>query len=733
MATKQKHVICRACHAQCGLIVDFEDGVSVATHGDKNNTAYAGFSCSKGRNLAAIHNYPSRLNHSMERQSDGSFTPIVWQNAARDISKKINALIQQHGPESVALYIGTFGYNTFPAQAFALSFMEAIKSPMVFTSVTIDQPGKAISAAMHGVWLAGGYRHTEWDGLMVVGANPMVSMLGGLGMNPAKNLHDGKKRGMKLIVIDPRKTELANKADLHLQCKPGYDAAILASIANYIIENKSYDAEFVEAETQGFATLANNVKAFTPEKVGQLTGLPPADIIKAAKLYSSFSKGDISLGTGPNMSGYGNISEYLGKCIMTLMGHWRRSGEEKKNLGVFINGFPEIAAGTGSLPATGFGKKLRIRNLEESIAGLPTGALADEILKPGKGQIKALLVLGGNPMLAWPDQIKTHEAMKALDLLVCFDPVMSKTAALSDYVISPKIHYERYSTTAANEVLGNFGNGWGYEQPYAQICDPILDTPVGSDLCEEQEFFHEMASVIGVPLKIKSMAFVDPIEAAKNITEITPGQNMLDPLEVWDAILKGSPISYREARANPDTFKGTVFDRPAVTVQEKPKDWEGYLNLGHPEMITDLGIVSEKLDGSVKLEEFPFRVISRRLKDTLNSTWHQDTELRKRVPHHPAYINPVDMANIGLENGDVVKITSERASIECVAVTAPDVLQGCLAVPHAWGGNPDEEADPYGSGGNTGKLSYNDRNFDRLTGIPIMSAIPVNLDKANQN
>ncbi|MEM8920264.1 MAG: molybdopterin-dependent oxidoreductase, partial [Pseudomonadota bacterium] len=510
MSSHREHVVCRACHAQCGLIVDFEDGRPVATHGDKNNPAYGGYSCIKGRELMNYHSFPTRLLHTMKRGEDGNHAPIDWRQAAIEVGDRVKAIVDEHGPEAVAIYIGTFGYNNFPAQSFSLAFMEAIKSPMVFTSVTIDQPGKGVAGALHGLWLAGSYRHHEWDGLMLVGTNPVVSMLGGVGMNPHKNLHAAQKRGMKLIVIDPRVTDVAKKADLHLQCRPGEDAAILACIARQIIEEELYDKEFIAGETEGFEALKAAVAPFTPEAVSARAGVPAEQLVEAARMYGSFKKGDISCGTGANMSGYGNIAEYMNKAIMSLMGHWRRAGELKRNVGVFIEGFPAMAAGTGSSPAWGFGKKLRVRGLEECTSGLPTGALADEILTPGEGQVKALFVLGGNPMLAWPDQLKTFEAMKALDLLVCLDPRMSKTGVLADYVVAPKIHYEIHGTTALNEFLGNFGGGWGFEEPYAQVSDPILSPPEGSDLCEEHDFFNAMAGHLGLDLSVKTMAILNP-------------------------------------------------------------------------------------------------------------------------------------------------------------------------------------------------------------------------------
>jgi anaerobic selenocysteine-containing dehydrogenase len=727
METERKHVICRACHAQCGLIVDFEDGVPVATHGDRNNPATAGYSCIKGRELMNYHSFPTRLKRSLKRQPDGSHAAFSWKDAAPEIGDKIQAIVDEHGPESVAIYIGTFGYNTLTAQAFSLAFMEAINSPMVFTSVTIDQPGKGIAWFQHGFWQAGAYRHEEWDGLMLVGTNPVVSMQGGLGMNPNKNLHEAKKRGMKLIVIDPRVSDVAKKADLHLQCRPGEDAAILACMARQIIAEELYDKAFVEEETVGFEELKATLAPFTPEAVSKRSGLKPEELVAAARMYGSFKKADIACGTGANMSGYGNATEYLNKVLMSLMGHWKRAGDLRRNPGVLIEGFPPIAAGTGSQPAWGFGKKLRVRNLEETTAGLPTAALADEILMPGNGQIKALIVLGGNPMLAWPDQIKTFEAMKALDLLVCFDPRMSKTCELADYVIAPKLHYETIGTTALNEFLTSFGGGWGYEEPYVQVCDPILDTPPGSDLCEEHEFFHLMAGHMGLDLKIKTKAVLDHVEAANQCTIFPAGSPMPEPLTVWDAILKGSPIPFREVYNNPEAHKGRLMDRPAEYIRAKPEDWTERLCIGAPAMLEELVEVAARLGVAQDFDTFPYRVISRRLSDIHNSNWHEDQLQRKRVPHHPAFINPDDMNDLGLAEGDIVEIESARATIKCVTIAAPDVRPGCLSVPHAWGGNPDEEDDPLGAGGNTGRLAFNDRDFDRRTGIPLMSAIPVRL------
>lgn len=728
-----KHVICRACHAHCGLIVDFENGAPVATHGDKNNPAFHGYSCIKGRRLAAYHTLPSRLLQSQSRQPDGYYAPIPWRKAAEETADRLQAIINRHGPDAIALYVGTFGFNNLTSHAFGIAFLEAIGSKMYFTSVTIDQPGKGVSRAEHGAWLAGPYRIDEWDGLMLVGTNPIVSHNGGLGTNPARRLHGAKKRGMELIVIDPRRTDCAAKADLHLQVRPGEDTAILAAITRQIIEDGLIDQSFIASDVDGFGALKEAVAPFDPRRAGERAGVAPDDIIQAARMYGNWRKGHISAGTGPNMSGFGNIVEYLTLAMTSLMGHWRREGEVRRNEGFFINPPPAIAAGSGAMPSVGFGKKLRTRGLEETILGMPTAALADEILTPGEGQIKALIVLGGNPMLAWPDQLKTFDAMKALDLLVCLDPRMSKTAQLADYVIAPKLHYEIHGSTAPTEMFGGFGAGWGFEETYGQVSEPILNAPKGSDLCEDFEFFHAMAGRFGKDLSIKSWALLnDPEAMEKNRTVIKPGV-AINALDAWDATLNGAPVSVKEAFADPDIHKGKVLPRQGQTVRAKAPDWEGKLCVGSARLLPELKrYAQERLQQPVHngKDAYPYRVISRRLNDIHNSNWHEEPGLRLRMPQHPAYINPSDLAALDIEDGDVVEIESEISSIKCVARAAPDVRPGCLSVPHAWGTSPDEEDDPLGAGGNTGRLSCADQEFDKITGIPIMSAIPVRLRAA---
>jgi anaerobic selenocysteine-containing dehydrogenase len=724
MTTTKRHTICRACHAQCSLIVEMQDGRPGRIYGDKGNPIYAGFSCIKGRELAAYHSAPSRLLRSQRRDPDGALRDVASGPMMDEIAAKVGDIVARHGPRAVAIYVGTHGYNNLASSAFGNAFIDALGSPMKFTSVTIDQPGKAVSLMLHGAWLAGVPTVEHWDVLTLVGANPIISMNGGLGMNPARQLHQAKKRGMKLVVIDPRRTDCAEQADVHLAVRPGEDAPVLAAIARELIAGGGFDQAFVEAEATGFEALRKAVEPFTPEAAGERAGVDPAQIRASARLIAEARRGAFSAGTGANMSGRGNLVEYLVKTLTTLKGFWRRAGDEVANPGVLINPFPPIAASPGPQPAWGYGEAMRVRGLTQCAAGLPTAALAEEILTPGEGQIRALFVLGGNPVLAWPDQIRTVEAMKALDLLVCFDPHLAETTKYAHYVVAPTLPLEVCAPSALNEMLGNFGPGWGFHRPYAQWSEPLVDTPPRSDLLEEWEVFAGLAARLNLSLKIAPVSQLDPKAAAEAATTVAPGQP-LTAHQVWEMLLKGSPVPLEQVR---QAEEGRVFERPRTVVQPRPDDWTGRLDIGSPVMMAELRAIAEA--PPAEHDPYPFRVISRRMRDVLNSAWHENDKLMREFATNPAFMHPDDMAELGVSRGDIIELESARAAIRGVAEPAPDVRRGCISMTHAWGRSPGEDDDPRVAGSNTGRLTAVDQDFDPYTGIPRMSAIPVRVRRA---
>ena len=231
------HGICRSCAAMCPIVIDREDGRPVRIIGDKHNPVYWGYTCIKGREMVSQLRHPDRLLGSLRRESDGRFTPITSAQALDEVTQKLQRIIAEHGPRAVATYAGTY-FFTYPAtQQVSTAWMNAIGSPMMFTSATIDQPGKTIAAALHGTWSAGPQVFDDADTWLLVGVNPIVAHSGGVpNQNPAKRLKDAVERGMKPIVLDPRRTECAERAFVHLQARPGEDPAVLAGMIRVILK-----------------------------------------------------------------------------------------------------------------------------------------------------------------------------------------------------------------------------------------------------------------------------------------------------------------------------------------------------------------------------------------------------------------------------------------------------------------------------------------------------------------
>lgn len=488
MATTTHPSVCRFCHAGCAVLVDIdEQGAPVRVRGDKDNPVYGGFTCEKGRQLPAQHRHPDRLLQSMRRRPDGTHEPVASSMAMDEVAAKLAAIVAEHGPRSVAVYTGTCASRNPAARPMLTAFMNAIGSPMRFDSNTIDQPGKAVAAAMLGTWGAPAQGFDGCDVALLIGGNPFVALSGGIpNPDPVRRVREARARGMQLLVIDPRRTETAAAADLHLQCMPGEDHAIVAGLLHVILRDELHDHDFVDRWVGGIGALRAALAPFTPEYVASRAGLSPTEIVDCARRFARARRGVATSGTGPSLAGRGStLLEYLVMVLNVVCGRFLREGEPVWNPGVLLPAVPHTAQVNSPRQAYGYGEQLRVRGLTDAACGLSTAALADEILLEGPGQVRALLCLGGNPAAAWPDHAKTVAAMEQLELLVTFDIKMSATAQLADYVIAPKLTLEIPGSTYTSESMFHYAVGFGLPVPYAQYTTAVASVPDGADVIEE--------------------------------------------------------------------------------------------------------------------------------------------------------------------------------------------------------------------------------------------------------
>jgi anaerobic selenocysteine-containing dehydrogenase len=698
------------CHAFCAVEVDVEDNKIIEVRGDADDPVFGGYTCIKGRAMPEAHNHPDRLRSSLKRMPDGSYQPISSEQAMDEIAAKLRTIIDRDGGRAVATYNGTYAYLYAGILTLVRAWHTGFDSPSFYNSASIDQPGKAIAMMRHGMWNGGDQPFESMDVMMMVGCNPVVSMFAGTkfpAYNPWKRIQDAKKNGLKLIVIDPRKSEVAKRADLHLQLRPGEDPTLLAGIIRVILTEGLYDGDFIAAYVDGVEELKAAVDDFTPEYVEERTGVPAQHVYAAAHMFAEAKRGAATSGTGPSMAPRSNLSEQLITTLNTLCGRYQREGEPVANPGTLTSAPPRYAQvlGGGAVPALGARSRVK-----EGIGAympngdIPTTVLADEILTPGDGQVKALISVAGNPVVAWPDQLKTIDAMKALELNVAIDVRMSATAKMAHYVIAGKMCLERPDIPLLADT-------W-FPVPYSHYTPALVNPEF--DVIEEWEFFWGLAKRLGTQIVLPG----GPMPMDRKPTS----DEMLDLLTV------GSRIPLDEIRKHEG---GRVY--PAeVKVQPRQPSNAGRLQAGHPDVIAELRDVRTEPvtahGGYTAEREFTHRLISRRTRDVNNSSVRDNPQiLAKGLTTNHAFMNPLDLREWGLNDGDVIEIESDRAAILGVVQSTHDVPSGVISMSHAWGDTPEHDHLVRTIGAPTNRLTNLDEHWEPYTGMSWQSAIPVNI------
>jgi anaerobic selenocysteine-containing dehydrogenase len=524
---------------------------------------------------------------------------------------------------------------------------------------------------------------------------------------------------MRLIVVDPRRTDVARRADRHLQARPGTDVYILAALLSIILEEGLEDREFVGGHTSGLHQLRRAVAPFTPEFVSRAADVPVADLIWAAVTFGSARRGFAVGGTGPQMTTHGVLVEYLLLNLEAVCGHYLRAGEVVRNPGTLLptHCAPKAQASPPRSPYPNDRPPFRVRGLSETVAGPPTAALPDEILLDGPSQIRALISLSGNPAAAIPGKRKVIEALRSLDLLVQIDPWMSETAQLAHYVIAPTVWLEAAGATVVQDYITKMAPGYGYADSYAQYSPAVASRPRGAELIEEWQFFYRLARHLGVQLSLQGRMLgstsIEPIDMTREP----------DPDDLLGLISSSGRVTFDGVRRHDS---GAFHPQPTVIVAGQDPDWSGKLELADPAMIAALAkfaAASEDADSRL-----PLRLIPRRAQHVHNSSCNVPETNRGR-PYNPAFLAPRDMRRLRLASGDLVEIHNTSGSIIAVAEEDADLRSGVVSMTHCFGTlEPDvERRNPRQYGASTNWLTSNSETYDPYTGQPQMSNVAVGI------
>ena len=704
--TKIVKSFCRVCLNACALKVSVDDGRVTRVEGDPDNPLFKGYTCIKGRSQPDFLYHPERLVHSLKRMPDGRFVKISVETAMDEIAERLQAIVAQSGPRAIASYAGTMLFTSYTTSMPMLNaLMDTVGSSMRFNTDTLDKGGKLVAASLHGEWMAPACGFDEPEVMLLIGINPVVTFTGLPAGNPGRWLKEKTERGMKLLVIDPRRSYVAKRANLHLRPQPGFDVDILACFVRVILAEGLFDTAFAEENVTGIDVLRRTVDPFEPTNVAERTGLIADDLITAARTLAGKKRGYIMAGTGPHMGGQGTLTEYLVLALQSLCGYWLRAGERVAAAPSLLP-TPQYKAQAGASDGQwAFGEPMGDLGLRETKAGLPVTSLRDEMLAVGERRVRALITVGGNPVAAIPDTRKTVAALEALDLCVLVDPWMSPSCELADYVIAPTMPLEVAATTKALDFLSGW-TGYGLGESYAHYTPAVVAPPAGSELIDDWKFLYGVATRLGFDAGALGKA---------GTTD-----------EFIESMTANSRIPLASVKSHPG---GAFFPEPSVAVAPKDDGWSERLDVGNFEMMRDLEHHAAHGPASLSTDDdFPLRLVCRRDLHVYNSSCNVEATNRGRA-YNPAFLSPTDMQRLELSASDVVTVRSAHGQVSAIVEEDVELQPGCLSMMFGYGGGLAGNSNVSAVGTNPNKLTNCEAVYDRYTGQPRMSNLPVDVVK----
>jgi anaerobic selenocysteine-containing dehydrogenase len=704
---------CRNCGALCAMEIDVEDGRMVRARPDDSVAPAGGYMCPKG--LAAIdfcNGAENRLMQSVRRKPDGMFAPVGNDEALAQIGGRIARIVAEHGPRSVAVYHGTGAYRSVLGGLMERAWVAAIGTPNFFSSMTIDQSAHWVTMARMGVMASGKHSIRDADVILLAGGNPLVSHQGAPfavaeAGAPARAFEDAKRRGAKIIIVDPRRTETARFADLHIQPLPGHDAELFAAIVHLLLRDGTYDRAFVDRWCNGVKELEKAVAPFTPELAAARCDVPVEQIELAAKWLGEGEKVLVGSGTGPCFSRHSNTADHMIEAAGALCGGFRREGDRIRNPGTLKTrqAFEMAVSPTRSFEQE---PKCVSENTGQLYGEMPTALLAREITADSPDRIRVLINFGGDVMTAMGDPAVAKPAFEQLDLLVSLDCRMNETCKASDYVIATSQPFERHEITIPGDAL--------WPEPFVQYTRPVVEKPEGT--IHDWEFFWAVSGHMGVPLTFKFWNY------GLKFDEIPGGlpldmEERPDPEELCRFLASDSAVPFDELLANPG---GVRPELEPQFVQPAPAEG-GRLELCPPDLAAELAQI--KSEGEE--EGFAYRLTCRRILHAINGAYRESKGARKRYPVNWAHMNPDDMARDGIAEGAPVTIASQFGEIRTLAKAEDRVRPGVVSMTHMFGpltGSGDPQAD---GGANVGQLVSLSEVLEPINFMPRFSGIPVNV------
>lgn len=725
MPVEQHVTYCRICEALCGLIATVEDGRLQSLRPDPDNPLSRGRTCPKGIAFSDVQNDPDRVLAPLRRRSDGTFEEVGWDDALEDIATRLTRIVAQHGGGAVGQYFGNpiaFGYATGIWSGF---FLSRLGGHHQYSSGSQDINSRFVASKL----LYGAATQIPFpdlprtDFLFMLGANPLVSH-GSAVRTPRvrDDLAGIVRRGGRVVVVDPRRTETA-RAYEHLPVRPDSDAWLLLSMLHVIFDEDLADTAALTEQTAGWQSLRDIARGYSPEDTASRTGVDPQTLRALARDFATAPTAVAYGRTGACLGRHGTLVCFLLDALSIVTGNLDRAG------GMLFS--------QAVIPLEDMGEKVgkmsydtarsRIGDLPEVISTYPAALIAEEIITPGDGQLRALFVTAGNPVLSVPNGPMLEKALGELDLLVSLDLYVNETNSHADYVLPATTFLERY------DVPYSFANC--SPTVFIQATEPVL-TPYGQAR-NEWEVFDELARRMGL-----SLFATGPLERFNGVLSWLDrrGIGRLTPRRLIELLMRVGPygdrfglrrngINPRRLQANPH---GIVLAEHAETgIRGKAvRQPGGKVTLAREEILVEVGSLGDRHPDD---PDFPLMAIGMREVRSQNSWMHNSPTLMKGDRRHRARIHPDDAAAVKLSDGAAVRVTSPYGSIETEVQITDEVSPGTVAIPHGWGHRGGWQLANRSGGANVNELTSNDAaDLERLAGMSVLNGVAVRIEPVDQ-
>ena len=705
---------CRLCESHCGLIATVENDEIVAMRPDPEHPVSQGFSCPKGVSMYQVVHDSKRILHPLRKKTDGSFEQISWETAIKEIGERLNRARAEYGDDSIGLWNGNPGSFSYSMGTWVKGMASALNTPHLYTTNSQDSNPRMVASHL----LYGSPVNVptpdllETDFLVIVGANPIASHGSHLGnIKVRKSLDDIIDRGGRVVVVDPRRTETAEMCE-YLPVNPDGDAFLMLSILHVIFAEGLEDLGAAESYSTRLDELRRAAKPYPPEVTAQHTGISPETVTQFARDLAEADSAAVYGRVGACTSGFGTLLLCLIDAVNIVTGNLDSRGG-------LIFSSPPVDYGSAAIASGGdsYGtRKSRIGGFPEVLGTMPGGVMADEINTPGKGQLRSLIVVSGDPVHSIPESSRIKEAFDKLDLLVSVDFNFNGSNQDADYILPATTFLEREDLLGLPSVF--------QLRPFTHWTEAVI-SPRG-EARQEWEIIRDLCAELKIVPSalpaIRRLGWLGRKLSPEFLTDliVRRGRRDIGSKGLWEG------LSIRKLKKHPHGM--LLADKmPVGVLPERLRHDDKRLHLFCDEIASEIKRLNESVAPD---EEYPFRLFGRRESRKLNF-WMRNAERLRVGELGPAcIINPADAKRLGLSEGELGRIRSRVGCIEARFEISSSVIPGSVCVPHGWSELTAKE----GLGAKNEHFNVNDltsanaQTLEPVSGTAVLNGVRVHID-----